>query len=169
MREGVMDFKVYEGTTNYLGIASVALPEITQKMLTVSGAGLGGDYEIPTGKVDAMSMTIRFRSLTYQQQQLTYMRKHTIELRAAHLYDDPTYKNVSANLIKYVAVIMPKKITMGEISPASPQPVEGEFAVHKIEMYYGNELWLKVDPANNIYWDRYNGNFLDRYNKLLGG
>ena len=47
MNAGIINFEVYENGTNYMGIASVNLPQVTKKTFTVNGAGVAGDVDIP--------------------------------------------------------------------------------------------------------------------------
>lgn len=168
MREGVMDFDVYEGDTRYLGLASVALPDVVQKVLTVSGAGTGGDFELPTGRIDPMTATINFRSANHYQHSITTMKQHKLTLRVAHIEHNRSTGAIGAVSTKYVLVVMPKKITLGEVTPGAAQPVSGEFAVHRLEVYYSDKLALKIDPVNGIYKDYSTSSLLAKFNKILG-
>lgn len=168
MKTGVIDFAVFEDGKEYLGTANVQLPDITQKVIGVSAVGLGGDIEIPTGKVDAMSVTINFETVTPAASQLTTMRTHMIELRVAHQDYDRKTGSTSPAGVKYVMRVMPKTETLGQVQAASPQAVSGEYALHAIKIFHGNDLVRHVDPINNINWDKDNGNLLAGYQKILG-
>ena len=168
MKTGVIDFAVFEDGNEYLGIANVQLSDITQKMISVSAVGLGGDIEIPTGKVDAMSCTINFETVTPAAYQLATLRTHLLELRTVHQNYDRKTGGIDPEGIKYVLRVMPKKETLGQVQPASPQAVSGEYAVHALKMFYGNELVRHIDPINNINYDKDNGNILAAYTKILG-
>jgi len=61
--EAYIDFEVYEGKTNYMGIARATLPNINYLTQQITGAGIAGNVEaVLTGMVDAMSLTLEFRS-----------------------------------------------------------------------------------------------------------
>lgn len=168
MKTGVIDFAVFENGSEYLGIANVQLSTITQKLITVSAVGLGGDIEIPTGKIDAMSVTLNFETVTEAAYQLSTMRTHMLELRTVHQNYDRKTGSVNPAGVKYVLRVMPKSENLGQVQPASPQAVSGEYALHALKMFFGNELIRHVDPINNINWDKDNGNLLAAYTKILG-
>ena len=168
MKTGTIDFAVFEDGKEYLGLASVTLPNIAQKMLSVDMAGVGGTVEVPTGKVDAMSATFNFHSVTPAAYNLCTLRQHIVELREAHQDLDNASGALTPEGVKYVMSIMPKSETLGQVQPASPQAVSGEYAVHSVKMFFDGVLQRHVDPVNNINWDKDNGNILAAYNKVLG-
>ncbi len=168
MKTGVIDFAVFENGNEYLGIASVNFSDVTQKIINVSAVGLGGDIEIPTGKVDAMSVTLNFETVTPAAYQLATYRTHLLELRTVHQNYDRKTGSVNPEGVKYVLRVMPKVETLGQVQPASPQAVSGEYALHAVKMFFGNELVRHIDPINNINWDKDNGNVLAPYQKILG-
>ena len=165
---GVVDFAVFERGKDYLGMASVQLPTVNQKVIAYSAAGTGGDFEVPTGKIDPMSVTFNFHSVTDAATKLSTMRVHQVELRSVHQNYDPKKVAVNPEGIKYVMDIMPKSENFGQVQPASPQAVSGEYACHAFKMFIGNKLVRHVDPVKNINWDPDNGNLLAKYNKILG-
>lgn len=167
-KNGTIDFAVYEDGREFLGFANVQLPDIVQKVLTVDVAGVAGTMEFPTGKVDAMTCTMNFHSVTPAAYSLSTMRQHIIELREVHQGFDAPAGSLESDGVKYIMAMMPKKVTLGQVQPASPQAVSGEYAVQSVKMLYNNELQVHVDPANNIFWDKDNGNVWAEYNKILG-
>lgn len=168
MKTGTIDFHVYEDGKKYLGMASVQLPNIAQKMLSVSVAGTGGDVEVPSGRVDAMTATFNFHTVTPAAYSLSTMRRHMVELREVHQDMDNASGALQGELVKYVMAIMPKSENLGQVQPSSPQAVSGEYAVHSLKMFFGGELQRHVDPVNNINWDKDNGNILGEYARMLG-
>lgn len=168
MKTGTVNFLVFEDGKEYLGMASVTLPNIAQKMLSVSVAGTGGDFETPSGRVDAMTATFNFHTVTPAAYSLSTLRRHIVELREVHQDVDNASGVINPDSVKYVMGIMPKSETLGQVQPSSPQAVSGEYAVHFIKMFYNNELQRHVDPINNINWDKDNGNILGEYDKILG-
>lgn len=168
MKNGVIDYAVYERGKDYLGTANIQLPEIVQKVLSYYAAGLGGDMEFPTGKVDAMEVTINWVTVTDSAYNLSTMREHQIEVRVAHgAYDQKKIAFLPEG-VKYVMTIMPKSESMGQVQPSSPQAISGVYACHSFKMFIGNKLVRHVDPGNNINWDKDNGNILSGVNKILG-
>ena len=45
--ESVINFAVYEDGTEYVGMASVTMPNLTSIVQTLSGAGIAGNVEVP--------------------------------------------------------------------------------------------------------------------------
>ena len=65
IENGVTNFAVYEDATEYYGMAEVTLPEITQISEEVKGAGIAGTFDGTfVGHLEAMSLTLNFRSVT---------------------------------------------------------------------------------------------------------
>jgi len=168
MKTGVIDFAIFKNGKEYLGAASVQLPDIVHKVISYSGAGLGGDIELPTAKVDPMEVTINWTTVTEAAYQLSTLRQHQIELRAVHQGLDRKAAAIAPEGVKYVLTVMPKSVGLGQVQPASPQAISGTYACHSVKMYMGGKLVRHVDPINNINWDADNGNALAAYNKILG-
>ena len=84
VENGVTNFAVYEDATEYYGMAEVTLPEITQISEEVKGAGIAGTFDGTfVGHLEAMSLTLNFRSVTTDAIKLAEPRKHQLDLRAA--------------------------------------------------------------------------------------
>ena len=84
IENGVTNFAVYEDATEYYGMAEVTLPEITQISEEVKGAGIAGTFDGTfVGHLEAMSLTLNFRSVTTDAIKLAEPRKHQLDLRAA--------------------------------------------------------------------------------------
>ena len=84
MDQAVINFAIYEDSNEYCGLASVTLPDLTALTQTVSGAGIAGNIEAPIlGHIDAMTLTLNFRTVTEQTVRLSEPRRHNIDLRVA--------------------------------------------------------------------------------------
>ncbi|MCI9509556.1 MAG: hypothetical protein HFF10_07425 [Angelakisella sp.] len=52
----IINLEVYEDSVNLLGVAKVTLPSITYPTVSISGAGMMGNMDVPLlGMVDAMT------------------------------------------------------------------------------------------------------------------
>ena len=79
IENGVTNFAVYEDATEYYGMAEVTLPEITQISEEVKGAGIAGTLDGTfVGHLEAMSLTLNFRSVTTDAIKLAEPRKHIL-------------------------------------------------------------------------------------------
>ena len=147
--EAYIDFEVYENGKNFMGGSKATLPNINFLTQTITGAGISGNIEaVLTGMVDAMTLTLNFRSAMDSAVILMKPEKHTIDLRVAEQYWDTTESKKEVTADKYVLVILPKTFAPGGVAPASAADVSGEYSVY----YYagfkdGNRLW-EIDPWN---------------------
>lgn len=147
--EAYIDFEVYEDKTNYLGISKATLPDISFLTQSITGAGIAGNVDaVLVGMVEAMSLKLDFRSPNGAAVSLMKPQKHNIDLRVAEQSWDTVNvaKQIEAN--KYVMVIMPKKLAVGSVAPASPADSSGEYSVYYYAAYKdGKTLW-EIDPFN---------------------
>ena len=91
MDAGIINYAVYENGSEYLGMANVTLPNQSHKILTVNGAGIPGDIDLPVlGHKDAMRATFNFTDAPPAAYKLAEMRRHVIDIRAAHEEYDAT-------------------------------------------------------------------------------
>lgn len=151
--ESVLTFDAYEDGTDYYGMAEVKLPDVSNLTTTVSGAGISGNVEASIlGFVDAMSMTMNFRTVTETSFRLAEPRRHTLDLRAVQQEEDVTTGEITKPVVKYIVVVTPKKLGLGTLKPASPADVSGEYSVSYIAAYINGKKMLEIDPYNFIYY-----------------
>ena len=149
--EALIDFKVYEDKTEYLGVAEVGLPPIAYITQTLTGAGIAGNVEAALiGMVDTMTTTMKFRSCTDAAAKLAKPIAHQLDLRVAEQYFDSVGGQRTVEADKYVVKVIPKTFTPGTIAPATPADANGEYST----IYYaafkdGKKLW-EIDPYNYI-------------------
>lgn len=149
--ESIIDFKVYEDKTEYLGVAEVGLPSIAYITQTLTGAGIAGNVEAALiGMVDTMTTTMKFRSCTDAAAKLAKPIAHQLDLRVAEQYFDSVGGQRTVEADKYVVKVIPKTFTPGNVAPASPADANGEYST----IYYaafkdGKKLW-EIDPYNYI-------------------
>lgn len=166
--ETVINFAVYEEATEYYGMAEVALPELSSITQEVQGAGINGTLEsVVLGHVEAMSMTMNFRTLTKNAVKLAEPRNHMLDLRAAQQEHDTVSGKTNVVKVKHVLVVRPKKLNPGKLAQASPGEVSGEYAVSYFATYIDGEKMVEIDILNFIYF--INGiDYLAEVRKALG-
>lgn len=166
--ETVIGFAVYEDGTEYLGLSEVTLPEISNMAEEISGAGIGGKIEsVILGAIEAMTLTLNFRTVTKNAIKLHEPRQHTIDLRAAQQQRDSTKGETEIVKVKHVLNVTPKKLNPGKLATASAAEVSGEYAVAYFATYINGEKVLEIDPLNYIYY--VNGvDYLADVRKALG-
>lgn len=141
-----INLEVYEDSVNMMGVAKVSLPDIGFKTVTVSGAGMSGDLEIPLiGMLESMTMTIDFLSTTSSAVSLMAPRKHQLDLRVAEENWDVENAEAEIQADKYVVVVMPKTIKPGTVAPATAADTSGEFSVYYYAAYKDGETLWEID------------------------
>lgn len=154
---GTITFAVYEDTDEFAGIASVKLPEKNRKVITINGAGIGGDVEVPIpGHYDAMTLEMVFRNYSPEVARLREHRRHNIELRAAQQREDPVSGTIITDSVKHVFVTIPKSASGGNIAPASPSDTTVVSTVRYWATYINGVKVDEIDPFNGF--DITNGN-----------
>ena len=89
MDQSIINFKVYEDSVEYVGMAQATLPDLTALTQSISGAGIAGNVEsVILGHFDAMTLGLNFRTVTDQSVKLSEPRRHTIDLRVAQQDED---------------------------------------------------------------------------------
>ena len=166
---GIINFAVYENGSEYRGIANVQLPDLANKVLTVNGAGIAGDVELPViGNIDAMTGSISFLDAPDSAYKLGEQRRHLVEFRAAHEEYDETGGKLVAKGQKHVCEIFPKKIGGGTLAPSAAQNVSGEYDFYSLKTIIDGKVVLDVCPAEGRYIDASGENRLAQVNKILG-
>ena len=149
--EAYIDFEVYEDNTNLVGVANATLPNITFLTQSITGAGIAGNVDaVLIGMVDAMTLTLNFRSPGGAAVQLSKPVKHNIDLRIAQQHWDTVNVEKVVTADKYVMVVVPKTLSPGAVAPAAPADASGEYSVYYYAAYKdGKTLW-EIDPFNYI-------------------
>ena len=149
--EAYINFEVYKDSVNLVGIAKATLPNVAFLTQSVSGAGISGNVDaVLAGMVEAMSLTLNFRSATDAAVSLAAPTKHNIDLRVAEQYWNTTGVAKEVQADKYVMVVIPKNTTPGSVAPASAADASGEYSVYYYAAYKdGKKLW-EIDPYNQI-------------------
>ena len=148
---GTIDFAVYEDATEFVGMASVTMPDKNQKVITMNGAGIGGDVEIPiVGHYDAMTLTLAFRTYTSKLAKLREHRRHNIELRVAQQNEDPVTGKLITDAVKHVFVVVPKSASGGTVAPAAAGDGNIVFSVRYWATFINNKRVDEIDQLNRI-------------------
>ena len=149
--EAYIDFEVYEGKKNFVGIAKATLPNINFLTQQITGAGISGNIEaVLTGMVDAMNLALEFRSATDAAVSLMAPKKHNLELRVAEQYWNTTKQAKEIMADKYVLVVMPKNFSPGAVAPASAADTSGEYSTYYYAGFKNDKLLWEIDPFNYI-------------------
>lgn len=115
---GTTNFAVYEDATEFYGMAEATLPEISQITEEVKGAGIAGAFNGAfVGHIEAMTLTLNFRSVTADAIKLAEPRNHQLDLRAAQQYWDNSAGKFIQQAVKHVLMVTPTKFAPGKLGP----------------------------------------------------
>ena len=161
MDQSIINFKVYEDSVEYVGMAQATLPDLTALTQSISGAGIAGNVEsVILGHFDAMTLGLNFRTVTDQSVKLSEPRRHTIDLRVAQQDEDVVAGKVVVRAVKHILVVIPKSDKGGSVAPAAPS--NGSWAT-----YIDGKKVREVDQLNFICY--VNGtDYLADVRKALG-
>ena len=165
---GTVNFAVYEGANEFLGMAEVTLPEFVTISEEIQGAGIAGNLNAAyVGHLEAMTLELAFRSVTESSIRLMEPVARQIEMRAAQQKTNNVSGKKEIESIKHVAVITPLKYAPGKLAAASPTESSGEFAVSYYALFINGKKLIEVDIINFIYF--VNGtDYLEDVRKALG-
>ncbi len=167
--ETVIGFAVYEDATEFMGISEVTLPEISNITEEISGAGINGKYNSSIlGQIEAMSLTLNFRTVTKNAIRLYRPGRHNIDLRAAQQVQDPVKGVIDVAQVKHILVVEPVKINMGKLATASVADVSGEYTVHYYATFIDGKKMLEIDPLNYVYYVYGQDDSWEKIRKALG-
>ena len=86
MDQSIINFKVYEDSVEYVGMAQATLPDLTALTQSISGAGIAGNVEsVILGHFDAMTLGLNFRTVTDQSVKLSEPRPIVVPVLRAGL------------------------------------------------------------------------------------
>ena len=161
-------YESYEDGTNFCGLTQATLPNIAFIVQQIQGAGINGNIDVPIlGMMEAMELSLNWRSPTDAATSLAAPRSHHLDLRVAAQYWDTTASEYGIEADKYVMVARPKAMNPGNLQPATPADTASTFSV----VYYagykdGTQIW-EIDPINYIC--RINGvDYFEPVRKALG-
>ncbi|MCI1959185.1 MAG: phage major tail tube protein [Clostridia bacterium] len=149
--ESIVNFAVYEDGTEFLGMAEATLPEISRITAEINGAGINGTYNAPiVGHLEAMSLTLNFKTSSKAQYSLYENRVHTLDLRVAQQQRNPSTGEINTVSVKHVLGVTPVKLSPGKVAPASTADGSGEYSVSYYATYIDGTKVMEIDLLNFI-------------------
>lgn len=164
---GVINYALYENSTDYLGITQVDLPSLEFITNTITGAGIAGEIEtILVGQMKAMNITFKHTMLTASAISLSTPEVHTWELREAQQSAE-TSGELRLTGVKHIFRAYPKSMSGGSLKPQSTSDPETVASVQYWAEYRDGQKVMELDPLNNICY--INGkDYLATLRKALG-
>ena len=182
MDQSIINFKVYEDSVEYVGMAQATLPDLTALTQSISGAGIAGNVEsVILGHFDAMTLGLNFRTVTDQSVKLSEPRRHTIDLRVAQQDEDVVagkvvvrarteFEEHGKDRMRIIVTELPYQVNKRQLIKNiadAPSNGSGEYAVRYWATYIDGKKVREVDQLNFICY--VNGtDYLADVRKALG-
>ena len=151
MEQSTINFAVYEDAVELLGVASVSLPDISFATQELSGAGIAGSLEtVIQSHLNAMTLSLNFRSTTKAALKLTGPYVHNIDLRVASNNLEEVTGNMYVKAARHFFRIVPKSYRAGSVAPATNADASGDYAVQYWKAVVDGETVIELDPLHFI-------------------
>lgn len=151
--ELVINFSVFMDAVEYLGMSEATLPEVSNLTEEIQGAGIAGNVEsVALGHIEAMTLTLNFRTVTKAAIRLAEPRIHNIDLRAAQQVRNTQTGKIETVAVKHIMKVVPKKFAPGKLAAASAADASGEYAVSYYALYLDGKKKIEIDPLNFIFY-----------------
>lgn len=153
VRDKLTNFEVFAGGDRKLGMADVTLPSVEYKTATLSGAGIGGEIEMPTpGQVSSMELEINWRTLNDDNAKLLAMKAHDLELRGANENYDAGTGEIITEAVKINVRGLPKKGDLGSFKPADHTDTKTTLELTYFKMTVDGKRIVEIDKLNYIHY-----------------
>ena len=167
--ETTVAFRVYHDGKDYLGTATLEMPEIGYMTETLNGAGLAGEIETPVvGLTQSMTVKMTMTSATHPFfDSLDWTRPALYECYGDLQVADPVthIRTTKPYRINFLGRL--KTETLGSLEMGKKHGNEMEFEVTRLKVYLDGEEKFIHDKLNFIH--RVNGNdLLAQTRKNLG-
>lgn len=164
----VINYTMFENSTEYVGLAQVTLPSLQMITQNVKGAGLAGEIEtVLIGQMKAMLVQIKLLTLTKQGIDLMEQRIHNWEFREAQQTVDGQTGMHGVEAVKHVMRTFPKQMDGGTLQPQGTTDPEVAAAVYYWAEYRDGKKVLELDPFNYICYIN-DHDYLAEVRKALG-
>ena len=130
----------------------VTLPEIKWKTATVSGAGLGGDIDVPlVGLTESMSSQLDLRSVTHAhavKALATGFRNHEVRFLRDTIGSDGTLFRAGTKIYMLAAA---KSLTPGSVQRGSQMDSNAAYTVVRYRMVENGVETFLIDQLNEVF------------------
>ena len=153
VRDKLVNYEVFKEGTRKLGMADVTLPDIDYKTETLSGAGIGGEIDMPTlGQTNGMETSISWRTLNEDVTELLEQKAHDLEFRGANQHYDAATGKFRVQAVKVNIRGVPKKGGLGKLEPASRSDSENVLETLYLKVTIDGEKKVEIDKLNYIHF-----------------
>lgn len=145
-------FNVYRDGTTLLGVAQVDMPNLQAVTAEVKGAGIAGPIDkVMIGLFQSMTMTLNFRTVTADGDELQKPKQHHLECWAAVQTTDPGSGQFLVKQHKITVRGEAKNVTLGKLSVGETQDRSIELEIVYFKEEFDGVERLEIDKYNCVY------------------
>lgn len=149
--EKLINFRVYQGGDDLIGIADVTLPSLESMTETVKGAGIAGEIDSPVlGHYSSMEIELNWRTLEKLNVRLASPTGVQLDLRGAQQVYDSSASAYVVRPVKVVVAGVPKTTELGKLDVGTTSDTKNTIEVNYIKITVGGETVLELDKYNYI-------------------
>lgn len=149
--EKLINFRVYEGGVDLLGVADVELPSLEAMTDTVKGAGIAGEVDSPVlGHYGSMTCKLNWRTVVRSTLHLAQPKAHSLDLRGATQVHNAGSGEFRVSPLKVIIRGMPKTTELGKLDVGTTAEASNEFEVTYIKVFIDGQAVLEIDKYNYI-------------------
>ncbi len=155
--QALIGFNLYKGTENKLiGIANITLPEAAMMTVTMSGAGIAGEINVPViGNFESMQTEIATQVLYDTNFSLLALNGELLTARGSLQVQNPSTGGLETAKLRVIIGGFPAGLNLGNLAPASVMDSSNTLEVYYLKIFVNDEEKLEIDKPNYTY--RVNG------------
>ncbi len=150
----INDANVYVDGANWLGKASIEIPEVAHKVVESRMFGQAGGMEVPLkGHIDKLDGKMKFKAMTAEAAAVLYnaARSPLLDVRAAVQNYNQQSGAMEVYPIKITMQGFFKKVKLTELKQGADGEHEAEYAAHYFKLEIDGKEILEIDKFNYIY------------------
>lgn len=130
----------------------ITLPDLEYLSETISGAGMNGEFDLPTlGQLAAATLSISERSLGENSIELSAPKAQNLELRWASMALNEATGAVETVDKKIIFKGLPKKLTLGKLAPNSAEESALDFEMLYLKYIVKGVVKIEIDKLNDRF------------------
>lgn len=147
----LINAKVYNGSDELLGVATVTLPELSYVTEALEGLGIAGPVETPViGHFQSLTISLSWNTVNPSAISVLKTESTQLTVRASvQRYDAGTGK-LEGQPVKLVVNTLPKKSGLGKTEPGKKMDNETELEVPYLKLWIGGQEMMEIDKFNFI-------------------
>mgnify|MGYP000695028629 CR=1 FL=1 len=150
--EKLINFRVYKGGNQYMGIANVDLPQLQFMTTSIKGAGISGEIDsVVMGHLQSMQAKLNFRTPTPENLTLAAPVAHELDFRGSMDYYDNAEGKHKVVPLKVWIKGKPKTIPLGKLEPGATMDNEIELEVLAVGVFIDGKESVYIDKLNYIF------------------